>query len=372
MVNYRNAEKKDRYEFIDLMNYVFKVDFEKVLPKTFNENCEFEKITKVAEDENGRLIAGVCVLPQKVTVGDNTLKTNFLGGVTVHPRHRGENHMIALINMWLDEMKEHYDMSVLTGLRQRYEYFGYTNGGVQWEYELYAHNIKHALRDINSDKIAIKPLADTEGGFDFVAEFNNKKEVNVYRAVADTDKIMSCYRQHSFAVVEGGNIVGYFVTSLNREDITEFVLCDSKDTKKVLKAYFEHFKTEKVTMLVPEYETELHRELVTFAENYKSGACCNYNIFNFANVIRAYLELKNKYSKLSFGRFSAVMDGQPVTVTVDENGVTVESKADKDACVLDKMKAQQLLLTHYGRYMDVELPKDWFPLPLFWHRVDRF
>jgi len=372
MANYRNAEKKDRYEFIDLSNYVFKVDFEKVLPKTFNENFDFEKITKVAENENGRLVAAVCVLPQQLSVGDIKLKTNFLGGVAVHPRHRGENHMITLINMWLDEMKGQYDMSILTGLRQRYEYFGYTYGGVQWEYILNSHNINHALKNITGDSISFKPLAQAEGGFEFAAKFNNNKKVNVYRDTDSADKIMVCYRQHPFAVLENENIIGYLTTSLNREEISEFVLCDYKDTKKVLKAYFEFFKTEKVTVVLPDYETELHKELGDFAEEYKAGPCCSANIFNYANVIEAYLKLKYKTDRLSHGRFSAVMDKQPVTITVNDNGVTVENKADENAVVVDKMTAQKLLLTNTGRYMDIDVPTDWFPLPLFWYRVDQF
>ncbi|MBE6877719.1 MAG: GNAT family N-acetyltransferase [Ruminococcaceae bacterium] len=372
MFNYRNAKKEEYYEFVDLINYVFKVDFEKVLPKTFNKNYGFQDITKVAEDENSKLIAGVCVLPQQITIGENSLNTNFLGGVAVHPRHRGENHMKVLVNMWLDEMKDSCDMSILTGLRQRYEYFGYTPGGIQWEYMLDIHNIKHALKNISSEEITFKPLAETDGGFEFAAKFNNGKEVNVYRDVDSADKIMVSYRQHPFGVFKNGNIIGYLLTSLNREEISEFVLCDYKDTKKVLKAYFEFFKTEKATVILPDYEKELHRELGDFAESYTTGPCCSFNIFNFANVVRAYLELKNKNDKLSYGRLSAVMDNQPITITVDENGVTVENKAVENAVVLDKLEAQNLLLTHAGRYMDVDVPNDWFPLPLFCHRADRF
>lgn len=372
MVKFRNAEKEEYCEFTDLSNYVFKVDFEKVLPKTFNENYDFQNITKVAEDENGRLIAGVCVLPQQVVVGECSLDTNFLGGVAVHPRHRGENLMKALINMWLEEVKGSCDISVLTGLRQRYEYFGYTPGGVQWEYMLNVHNIRHALKDTDSGKITFEPLAEAEGGFEFAAQFNNSRKVNVYRDAANADKIMVSYRQHPFAVMEKGNIIGYLITSLDRGEISELALCDYADTKRVLKAYFEFFAVEKAKVVLPEYETALHKELVSFADDWKTGPCCNFNIFNFAKVIKAYLELKNKTCRLSRGRFSAVMDNQPVTVTVDENGVTVENKADEDAVVLDKLKAQELLLTHSGRYMDVDVPEGWFPLPLFWYRVDQF
>ena len=372
MFKYRNAEKSDYHELVDLMNYVFKVDFEMVLPKTFNQEFEFEKITKIAENEQGKLVAAVCVLPQQINVGEEKLCTNFLGGVTVHPRYRGQSHMITLMDMWLGEMKDQCDMSVLTGLRQRYEHFGYTAGGVQWEYLINRHNINHTLKNISNANINIRPLGECDGGFEFAAKLNNSKTVNLHRGINDASNIMVCYRQHPFAVLEGENLIGYIITNADRDEISEFVLVDFKDTKKVLKSYFDFFKTEKVKMIVPDHETYLNRELCDFADDYKTGPCCNFNIFNFAKVIKTYLSLKNQTHKLNYGRFSAVMDGQPITVTVDENGVSVEKTASADAVVLDKMEAQKLLLTHFGRYMDVKVPNDWFPLPIFWNKVDRF
>ena len=361
MVNYRNAEKSDYHELVDLMNYVFKVDFEMVLPKTFNPDFDFEKITKVAETEDGKLVAAVCVLPQQISVGDQKLNTNFLGGVTVHPRYRGQNHMITLMDMWLDEMKDECHMSVLTGLRQRYEHFGYTAGGVQWEYMINRHNVNYALKNISNENISIRPLAETDSGFEFAAKLNNIKTVNIHRDSDDASNIMMCYRQHPFAVLEDENLIGYIITNANRDEISEFVLTDFKNTKKVIKSYFDYFKTESIKMIIADHETELHRELCDFAEEYKTGPCCNFNIFDFAMVTQTYLSLKNQTHRLSHGRFSAVMDGQPITITVDENGVSVETTASEDAVVLNKMEAQKLLLTHSGRYMDMAVPNDWFP-----------
>jgi hypothetical protein len=66
------------------------------------------------------------------------------------------------------------------------------------------------------------------------------------------------------------------------------------------------------------------------------------------------------------------MDGQPVTARVNANSVTVERSAKPDAVVLSKQQAQTLLLTQHGRYMDASAPAGWFPLPIFWYKVDKF
>ena len=149
-------------------------------------------------------------------------------------------------------------------------------------------------------------------------------------------------------------------------------MVDYNKTKKVIKAFFEKFEITKTVVVLPQYETDLHIELSSFAECYRMIPCCMFNIINFSNVIKAFLTYKYKCEKLSYGRFSAIMDNQPITVTINENGVSVEDTADKDAVVLNKMDAQKLLLTPSGKYLNLPIPKDWFPLPIFWYYVDCF
>ena len=372
MAIYRNADKNEYDKIINLCNEVFKLDFEKLLPKTFYKEGNVPDITKVAQDENGNLIAEVCVLPQTVNIGDYSLNSNYLGTVSVHENNRGEGHMIKLMNMFLDEMQGKYDMTVLGGRRQRYEYFGYTYGGEQWEYVVNIHNIRHALKEFDSSAITFKPLKETESGFEFAYEYNKNRKVNVVRDKEIIDKILTSYRQTPIAVLKNDNIIGYLLSSNENNDISEFVLTDYKNTKKVIKAFFETYKIDKTVVVLPQYETELHMELSSFAESYRMIPCCMFNILNFANVIKAYLSYKNDCKSLSYGKFSAIMDNQPLTVTVDEKGVTVENSAESGAVVLDKMDAQKLLLTPSGRYLNLPIPKDWFPLPLFWYYVDCF
>lgn len=55
----------------------------------------------------------------------------YLGIISVHPRARGEGHMKILTNICLEEASEAYDMIVLCGQRQRYEYLALHLAG--WE-----------------------------------------------------------------------------------------------------------------------------------------------------------------------------------------------------------------------------------------------
>ena len=89
------------------------------------------------------------------------------------------------------------------------------------------------------------------------------------------------------------------------------------------------------------------KEFSDFAEYYQIQPSNMYNIFDFAAVLDMFLTVKSRTCGLSDGIFSAVMDHQPITITVCQNHVRVESHAAKDAVHLSKMDAQKLLLTPY-------------------------
>ena len=75
----------------------------------------------------------------------------------------------------------------------------------------------------------------------------------------------------------------------------------------------------------------------------------------------------------------AVLEGQPLTVTVKDGTVTVTREAHPGADVLNREQAQELLLSPLaskGSKVPSEIwkniPSDWFPLPLYCATADEF
>ena len=139
MSEYRIARPEEKDACIELANYVFSTahcphDFETLIPKVYGEGVDSAFIHRVAADENGKLRAQIAVLPEKLMVAGHPLRAGFVGTVSVHPKARGEGHMKRLMQDWLKEMQETCDIAVLDGQRQRYEYFGFTRGGIQIRY----------------------------------------------------------------------------------------------------------------------------------------------------------------------------------------------------------------------------------------------
>ncbi|WP_225446443.1 GNAT family N-acetyltransferase [Paenibacillus rhizovicinus] len=371
-MEYRKARPDEREAYIDLANYAFKIDFESVIPKVYGKDMDPSAMHMVAADEQGRLRAQVAVYPEPMNVGGFPLRAGYLGIVSVHPRARGEGHMKVLMNKWLEEAPQSYDMLVLYGQRQRYEYFDFTLGGVRIKYTVGQDNARHALNDVSIDGLSIRPLFEIEGAAAFAGKLNDARPSFVQRDEQQMPFVLTGLEQRPLGVLDEGRLIGYLVVGKTGKEITEFAMENADDIPRAMKAYLAHAGTDWLSVLAPEYETELNASLSRFAENYAIETSDMYHIFDFARVLEAYLTLKHRTIGLAYGQFSAILDGQPVTARVDENGVTVERSALPGAGEFTKQQAQKLLLTPHGRFMEARVPAGWFPLPIFWYMADKF
>lgn len=372
MVTYRMATPNERDECIDLANYAFRLDFETLMPKAYEKSVDSSAMHMVAADEKGRLRAQVAVFPEPMTVCDYTLRTCYLGTVSVHPRARGEGHMKVLMNMWLEELRNTYDMVVLYGQRQRYEYFGFTLGGVKFKYFVGEANVRHALGQVNDTGISFCPLFEIEGAEAFAHSMNTSRLAYVERNLQQFPLIFNTLHQNALGVLDNGKLIGYLIVNEAGDEISEFAMENKDDISRTIKAYMVYSRAERISIFTPEYDIYLNTTLGSLAEDYVIETSDMYHILDFANVLKAYLTLKFKTTGIVQGEFSAVMDGQPITARVDASGVTVERSAKQDAVVLTKQQAQALLLTQHSRYMAVTAPAGWFPLPIFWYKIDKY
>lgn len=373
MAEYRRAKPEERTEFIDLANYVFGIDFESVLPKVYGQGVDSSYLHMVAVDEQDKMRALVAVLPELVHVCDTKLQTGYLGTVSVHPRARGEGHMKVLMNSWLEQLKaDAYDMIVLAGQRQRYEYFGFTSGGMKLKHTVTRDNVRHALKEVSEEGLSFYPLFEVEGALAFAQRLNTSRLAYVDRDAQLLPLILKTFHQNPIGVLKHGKLLGYLVANKEGNEISEMALEHPDDILYTVKAYMAHHDMERITIYSPDYDTALNACLGELAESCVIEESDMYHIVDFANVLQGYLTLKHRTTGLPAGEFSAVMDGQPITVRVDESGVAVERSARPGAVTLSEQQAQKLLLTQHSRYMDVGAPIGWFPLPLFWYKADKF
>jgi len=378
MTEYRKARTDEQEAYLDLANYVFNYtygehDFEKQCPKVYSPNVDSSRMHRVAVDENGKIRGSIALLTDEAKVCGVTLKTGYIGTVCVHPKSRGEGHMKRIMADWQKEMEdEGYDLAILTGQRQRYAYYGYVMGGTSVKYTINPTNIRHALRDVDVSGLSFAPLFETHGWREHALALNNSRPFHVNRENRPLEDVLVTFCHSALAVMKGTKRIGYLVVRTKTGDISEIGLDTPEILPAVIKAYIAFSQKEEIEITVPEYDIFANDCLSSFAEKESFTSSGNYNIINYANVLRAYLTLKNEKIPISHGEFQAVLNGQSVTATVSENGVTVTEEAGDGAIRLDKADADKLLLTRHGQSIEVSVPKDWFPLPIFWFMPDTF
>lgn len=329
MTEYRLAKPEEWEDCIELANYVFSTahrphDFEQLIPRVYQAGPEMARIHRVAVAENGRLRAEIAVLPQQMAAGGKLLRAGYVGSVSVHPKARGEGHMKRLLGDWITDLEGTCDLLVLDGQRQRYAYFGFTPGSEKYTFYLDVANVRHTWK--NGERIGYLALC-------------------------------------------GGN------------QVVEAEVLEEQDFVPALAAYLKENALDSLFISIPVYETGKAAALSEVCESFTKERCGSamYRIFQFADVIEAMLTMKAETMGISDGTWFAVLEGQPLTVTVKDGTVTVTREAHPGADVLNREQAQELLLSPLaskGSKVPSEIwkniPSDWFPLPLYCATADEF
>ena len=376
-VEYRKATAADREKYIDFANMVFSCahvrhDFKALIPKVYADGRDTDDMHNIAIREDGSIRGLVAVMPNEMKIGSAVIKTGYVGTVSTHPYGRGEGHMKKLMNFAIDGMQaDGVELAMLGGQRQRYEYFGFTKGGVSRDHRVSKTNLRHVLGEVNVDNIAIIEVqnGDTEI-LEKCAAINAEKKISAKRTVDEFHIIANSWYKRLFAVNIDGEFAGYIIGA--GDSFAEIMLYDVANVNKVIKAYLEKFDVSSVSFSTGEFEVELNCELAKVEESMGIGHPEMLRIFDFVKVIGGLMEVKASYAPMQDGCVSFVIDGKPMTIKV-ENGVPcVTAEAGEDAKELTAMEAQQLFLALNGQELYGRLPFGWAPLPLYLSHADAF
>ncbi|MBQ4089732.1 MAG: GNAT family N-acetyltransferase [Clostridia bacterium] len=374
---YRKATENDYEKYLDFANLVFSNahrphDFQTLIPKVYGEGRNAAYMQNIAVRDDGAIRGLVAVMPNTLRIMDTVLKTGYVGTVSVHPYARGEGHMKKLMAMAIENAEnDGLDIMMLGGQRQRYEYFGFTKGGVSLNHRVTSTNLRHVLGDINVDNIEIVDIRPDDA--EIIAkccELHNANAVAAARTPEEFYIIAITWYAAPKAVIVDSEFAGFMIA--NGEGISELRLKDVKLTGPVIKKYMQHANVSHIGISTGAYETELNREFAKMEEGLDIGTPEMLRIFNFPKVIGALMELKASYSALEDAEVAFVIDGKPMTVRVKDGVPSVTDELCEGAAELTAMEAQRLFLGFDGELLVGRLPLGWANLPLYMSHVDAF
>ena len=372
MIEYLKAEKSDKEEITDLINYVFSHDyrphdFKTFVPKAYSDEVDGLGAIHYIIKEDGRIKAVIANRIMDACYYGNMLKIGFIGSVAVHPYSRGKGYMKKLMETALaDAGKMGVQMLVLSGRRQRYGYFGFENAGIVYNFSVSASNIRHALSDVDASCISYREMtAENPDEIRFACELHNSKPCHTVRKESEFLQIMHTWSQKSYIIYKSGEPAGYSFGKFG-----ELVLKDEADYPAVIKAMFDN--AEQVNIPAGAYERKKIGFLSSICENYSICHVDKISVLDWKAVISVLLGSTANITALSDGESTFSIDGECFTVSVKNNKVSVtDAVPDENTKTLMHNQAERIFFELDGLIADNGYG-NWFPLPFYIDSADAF
>lgn len=359
-------------DLMDFINYVFggsdpTRDLRALLPKIFEpqHNPSAHNFV-VIEDNKVKATAGL--YSSSICIGTEELHCGGVGNVAVHPYSRSKGYMKSCMNMALDEMiKQDIDFSILSGQRQRYQYFGYENVGVIYKATINESNLRHVFREESFNELEIKELSEDDIDLmNEIVELHSSRKIKVKRPVNEFYNIATSWKSQIRAYFKNNELLGYLID--NNREIRELTLADSSYFNDIIRNDVKEYG--KFTLTIPSWDKAMLNSALLSCESLSLHTSDMYNIFNYEKVVRSLLKLKTQVERLADGELKVYIHGYKADVklklTVKDNTSEV-SVFDGDCDIeLSHLDAMSLIFGIYSPFSEKLEPftKSWFPLPL--------
>lgn len=381
MIEYRRACMQDMGELTDFINMVFSMirvphDFAAVLPKVYAGDAPQSEIHEIA-CEGGRICGVVGLLPFEWKMAGCSLACGYVGSVSVHPRVRGQGVMRELMCRQIDGARASgMDLVVLGGQRQRYEHYGFAACGSAMQYVISRKNVRHALADADSGRVAFKPLEQGSEEADAAFALYEKQPVTGARTKERFVTSLRSYWNEAWAILCEGRVAGYMMADRDGKTVYELVLADESLFGCVIKAWLEVKDIPLMNVVTTPYAVERNAFMAGLAEGSTIGTDEMLLCLRPDRVIEAVLRLKKRYMPLEDGAVNLGF-GSFGTIRIEASGEAVSVCRTEEALdlALEDRQAHEFVFGHdrtVWRNEDMRMPRGWFPLHLHVKEADRF
>ena len=382
MIRYEIAHPGEEDKILDFANYVFSSlrvphDFRTLLPKCYAKGREFASMHYVAHDEQDNIRAMVAVLEQKLTIASRPVRVGSVGTVSVHPYARGEGLMKGVMQTMLeDSIQKGYDILVLGGNRQRYNYFGFEQAGLTLRFQISRANVQHALGGIDLSGYAAEEVTDNDSAAcDFAWDIYNARPVCGARSRRDFLDCARSWTSRMYAVTLKGEIIGILTESSDPAGNNEILTADEKYLLPIIKYKMTclHPNLEKTRIEVFPYE----KERIAILEEIAEDTCITDNqqirVLNFCPVIDALLAFNALCKPLEDGEAVLKIGEETLQMKVEGGKTSCKSCDLPPDLTLTPMQAQRMLFLPARLLSGApEKCKNWLPLPWGLPNLDHF
>ncbi len=324
-MNIRTANSKDMDNIINVINTTFSsvrdydFDIRRVQPKVYNTNKDLSSIHTIIEEDN-KIVSIAGNYKSAINIAGKSYPFTILGSVSTLPEYQGKGYFKKLVTQVLSDTQNNgYIFTMLTGLRHRYNYFGFEKCGYRYYFEIDRNFCKYQkskeglslvefsqdmLEDIYNIYLAKKPIIAREKD-DFVATLStSNSKIYVYKL--------------------NNQIIGYTTFDFIKKRVNEFV-AQKELIPYCVKLIFEHFEEKSITIVVSPFDKDTMEVLDTFAEDKKTTEQIHFKVYDMVKFLQMMFEV-NKTIK-TYPNYNQVfkINNQNIEINIVDNMVNVST-----------------------------------------------
>ena len=376
------APKEDYEQLMDMLDDVFffedeepKRDFRSLLPKLYKEKydpCYNNFVIKYGDAIKG----AVGLFPFDFMVCGSRIRVAGIGNVACTRDSRGNGHMTKCLDAALESaIQDGADISMLGGDRQRYGYFGYEPMGVNIRFRMTDRSLKLSGIDMDYECDAVEV---EEGDSARIEKIQNLLRSLPFYPLRDDGKIIDIlcsWSNKAYAVEENGEFKGYFTLS-PEGNIGEFIPVKAEEWYKLVLCAMRLSGKNEFHISTPEFNPELAREFNKACAGVHISHVESMCVFNYKNVIEAFMKLKAQYCNLADGKVTLLIHGkrcdEKLEISVKDNEVCVCESENEPDLELEHREAQRLIASVYSERRGELKPEiaAWFPIPIYCYGAD--
>lgn len=352
------AEEKDFRELLRFENRVFKISFEKKVPKIYNHK-ELAALHGVYK-EDGKIVGAICVYPGTFRLGGESLGVAGIGSVAVSKSVRGRGIMKELMEYAGEESERlGADVGVLSGYRRRYERFGYVPAGVKYVYEVSDHFVsRHVLKkSFGFERVQSETqLLEIEKLHSSLPAFHEREHERFF------DILKTWHSVPCLVKDENGETRGYLIFKPQENAVSELVLKDCGEARDVLVSFAREKRLKRVFLWAQHFQRELLFEMLSFGEHFKIECAGSLKIFSFERVLKKMLSFTLSRTPLQNGVLVLKAGDENLKIEVRGREAFVTETDEEPEVTLTREQATVLLTRPDGALIENPLLRAWTPL----------
>lgn len=363
MESIRKANADEMPKIMDCINQSFSADREEVFdisssqPKVYKSPNNFFDMHTVYEKDK-KICCVVGNLKNNIHVDGNVYPFSVIGSVSTLPKFRNKGFMTKTLNAVIEEnRKSGMVFSVLTGLRRRYNNFGFEKCGFRYYFSFDSNICKNQNADGNIEIIDYQ-----DKYLDELFNIYCAQNQYVLRKKEDFNLILQTSYSKVFVIVIDSHVVGYFTYSAKKQRINEIKVKDLTFLGAIVSKIVKVLNTSKVVFVINPLEKDYVLAFDSICEEKLATEQLHFLVFDMVKFLEMILAVNMKVKNISSQKRIICVDGQNICLEIN-NGLSKVYATAQKAFKKDTFTSKTFLRKCLG-LMSIYDSDDLFPLLL--------